>query len=186
MQRAMEDAAGESDAEGEDHLMSEDDPELDASSEGSLSRDFAMSHDNLDEDADTEDDAEEALPLGSSNPNYLPDDLFTTAFASSSQPEAPSSKRHLPTKARKPKRKPARNKAKDTIIGPRAIRVLPKLTHQASQTASYTVPSQNVTKFLTRSLNLKGQKPKKQAWQRLPANIGVMKRSGPAATFVRR
>ncbi|KAE9394331.1 hypothetical protein BT96DRAFT_827845 [Gymnopus androsaceus JB14] len=47
------------------------------------------------------------------------------------------------------------------------------------------LPSAKVQKFLDRNLSVKGDKSRTRGWERRAANIGSMRRQGPAAHFVR-
>ncbi|EPS95081.1 hypothetical protein FOMPIDRAFT_1025936 [Fomitopsis schrenkii] len=127
-----------------------------------------------------------------SAPTYLPDELFKAAFSKA----ASSSKRRLdaedePDEASprpRKQRKPAKRVGKDITVGSRTIRTLTPVNPAVPTTIPRAmVPPRTVNKFVKRSLNLKGKAQAAQAkgWQRRKANVGVMKRNGPAANFAR-
>ncbi|KAF4562662.1 hypothetical protein EYR36_004056 [Pleurotus pulmonarius] len=131
---------------------------------------------------DVEDDVGEAA--SSSMPKRLPDHLFRSAFSqslASASGSTPSLSSQPPANRRK-RKSVVKRKAKDLIVGSRVIRTL-SATSTVPDT-SRTLPSAKVRKFVDRSLALKASKRTK-SWQRLPADLGVMKRNGPAARFVR-
>ncbi|KAI0916520.1 hypothetical protein AcV5_002988 [Taiwanofungus camphoratus] len=182
-------------------------------SEGARDEDV-MSEVNEDEDDAEEglsdNGEEESSPPSrfSASHNYLPDHVFESAFSTMSGPSL-SSRRSPPTatlKSTPKKRKRVKRSSKDMIIGyvpstcprrhsrwfstynsSRTIRTLSTTTHATSLASSRTMPPALVNKFLKRSLNVKGDaaKSKIKGWERRPANLGIMKRSGPAASFVR-
>ncbi|KAI0916519.1 hypothetical protein AcV5_002988 [Taiwanofungus camphoratus] len=207
MERAMREAAEESDSDSgmegpgsrqgspaDDSETGDGDGTREENSEGARDEDV-MSEVNEDED-----DAEEGLSDNgeeessppsrfSASHNYLPDHVFESAFSTMSGPSL-SSRRSPPTatlKSTPKKRKRVKRSSKDMIIGSRTIRTLSTTTHATSLASSRTMPPALVNKFLKRSLNVKGDaaKSKIKGWERRPANLGIMKRSGPAASFVR-
>ncbi|KAI0954215.1 hypothetical protein AcV7_007508 [Taiwanofungus camphoratus] len=207
MERAMREAAEESDSDSgmegprsrqgspaDDSEMGDGDGTQEENSEGARDEDV-MSEVNEDED-----DAEEGLSDNgeeessppsrfSASHNYLPDHVFESAFSTMSGPSL-SSRRSPPTatlKSTSKKRKRMKRSSKDMIIGSRTIRTLSTTPHATPLASSRTMPPAPVNKFLKRSLNVKGDaaKSKIKGWERRPANLGIMKRSGPAASFVR-
>ncbi|KAJ3811904.1 hypothetical protein EV368DRAFT_84465 [Lentinula lateritia] len=126
--------------------------------------------------------------------NHLPEHLFASAFSSGSQKN--QSKNNNPsisglytttklqeTKTRRRKR--SGGIARDHIVGSRLFRTLPK-PDTAPRASAAMVPSSKVNKFLDRSLSLKGdKKARMRGWERRAANIGSLRRQGPAAHFVR-
>ncbi|KAF7423017.1 hypothetical protein PC9H_011181 [Pleurotus ostreatus] len=131
---------------------------------------------------DAEDDGDE--PALSSIPKRLPDHLFKSAFSQSLPSTSTSSTSFTskPSEDRRKRKTAAKRKAKDLIVGSRVIRTLSATTTVPD--TSRTIPSAKVRKFVDRNLALKASKRSK-SWQRVPANLGVMKRNGPAARFVR-
>jgi len=192
MERAMQEAEAEMGDDGDDDegadFGEEEDGDfmgIDAVSAESSEGDNPGEEDEDSEEGDEEMDTDEEEPPAKlkSNPNHLPDHLFTAAFSSKSA--KPPLKREatdgVPTrKARKRVRSNA--PLKDLLIGSRAIRTL--ATGRPLAGAS-TLPSAKIKKFLDRRLALKGGTVKTRGWERRPVNIGVMRRDGPAAGFVR-
>ncbi|KAI0746265.1 hypothetical protein C8Q80DRAFT_1271185 [Daedaleopsis nitida] len=209
MARAMMEAEDEEEEEnGEFEGFSAEDEDMDNENGG----EEAEEGDEEDEDGDGDGDEgeEDAFPLedaemGSedeegaddeegparSNRNYLPDHLFKSAlstvpskstkivFDDAANPSSPSQQR-------KRKRRPL--SGKDLVVGSRTIRTLSKPGPVASPAiAKALAPPRRVDKFMKSSLNINGNasKSKSKGWSRRPANLGVMKRSGPAANFVR-
>ncbi|ETW75558.1 hypothetical protein HETIRDRAFT_423215 [Heterobasidion irregulare TC 32-1] len=211
MARAVDEAEGEldeSEEEGESGMAEEDDEDVGSEhgidEEDGTEEGGSESANDLDEDQElvpsdnnkevsSEEDAfmdseqEYTLPPSS---KYLPDHLFTSAFAKSS-PALRTSSQTKPTNTQKAlkKRKRVNNKPKDVVLGTRTIRVLPS---NKIHTDSYTsirgtvAPPVRIDRFLSRALALKGGK-KAQGWGRKPANVGVFRRDSgaPIAGFVR-
>ncbi|KIY50069.1 hypothetical protein FISHEDRAFT_40056 [Fistulina hepatica ATCC 64428] len=146
------------------------------------------------------------------NPNHLPDHLFTAVFSRKiSSPHHSSSRGKeailSSTKQRARKQRRAVRDAKEIAIGyafilsvifhavtnfsalppsNRTFAVLSKSQKNSRiPSASATVPSKKIQNFVDRSLLLKGGKSAVRGWERRPANIGVLRRVGPAAQFVR-
>ncbi|KAF7362845.1 hypothetical protein MVEN_00634300 [Mycena venus] len=144
-------------------IVGEDDDEVDDESAG-----------------DDNDDEDEEM---STNPNHLPDHLFTSAFASTS---VPSLKKPL-SEPKPAKRKRTRTpKAKDVVVGSRTIRV----ASTTPRPVPATLPSAKIRKFTDRALALKGKSglAQRKGWSRMPAHLGSLRRSlqgPPAAGFVR-
>jgi len=194
MERALREAVDE--AEGTESNDSDDDDETFPDFEAASS---PVSGDEDDDDNGDEMDAEPTSTQPPSpaqpkrNPKHLPDYLFTSAFAAQAEKAKSLSKSSSKRKATddedltqtSQKRKRARSTAvpKDVLIGSRAIRTLSQNSHPSG---AGTLPSAKVKKFLNRTLALKGGKPRNRGWERKPVNIGVMKRDGPAASFVRK
>ncbi|KAF4591299.1 hypothetical protein EYR40_009902 [Pleurotus pulmonarius] len=158
----------------------DDDDEEEVQNDGDSEN--VVDRETLHNSLDVEDDGGEAAP--SSMPKRLPDHLFRSAF-SQSLPSASGSTPSLssqPPADRRKRKSVVKRKAKDLIVGSRVIRTL-SATSTVPDT-SRTLPSAKVRKFVDRSLALKASKRTK-SWQRLPADLGVMKRNGPAARFVR-
>ncbi|KAF5347621.1 hypothetical protein D9756_010665 [Leucocoprinus leucothites] len=204
MLRAMQDAEGEASGDDEDEDFTEfeegssfDDVDMDEddvgveSDESEHTDDEEMgSHGEQDSEVDSEYDDEDMdsntkpastpeslLPKKPSN--YLPDEIFKAAF-SQTQPLQSHSKK--PQKEQKRKR--TSSAPKDVIIGSKVIRTLASTTRPMSSRSA--VPSAKINNFLDRSLALKGQKSARgKGWERRPANIGILRRNGPAAHFVR-
>ncbi|KAJ3893682.1 hypothetical protein GG344DRAFT_74825 [Lentinula edodes] len=126
--------------------------------------------------------------------NHLPDHLFASAFSSGSQKNQSKNNNlslsGLSTTKKLQEKKIRRRKrsggiARDHIVGSRLFRTLPK-PDTAPRASAAMVPSSKVNKFLDRSLSLKGdKKAKMRGWERRAANIGSLRRQGPAAHFVR-
>ncbi|KAJ7929039.1 hypothetical protein B0H13DRAFT_1965372 [Mycena leptocephala] len=165
MERAMREAQeeDEGDEEDDEDEMSDDlDEEIPRGEDGDGESD--------------EEDEDEQMP---SNPDHLPDHLFTSAFASTS---APSLKKPLQAPKNFKRKRTRASKAKDLVVGSRIIRIASTTAHPIPA----TLPSRKIRKFTDRALALKGG-AKKKAWTRMPANLGVMRRSlpGPPVGFVR-
>ncbi|TBU43164.1 hypothetical protein BD309DRAFT_961237 [Dichomitus squalens] len=178
----MSSAGDDSEEEGENEEAGEgDEDEAMGSDEGE------------DEDEDEEDDLSEDPPLAKSSgkANYLPEHLFKAALSNAGKKIVFDEDCCLTTRKQSSpsrKRKRTERSSRDILLGSRTIRTLPKPTTVASPFAAKGLaPPRRVTKFVKTSLNLKGDaaKSKSKGWSRRPANLGVMKRSGPAANFVR-
>ncbi|TFK38829.1 hypothetical protein BDQ12DRAFT_651239 [Crucibulum laeve] len=154
------------------------------SEDGFYNEDEEMGSDDDDDDDfdDEEENGELPKPKSKSNPNHLPDELFTAAF--SSKPidalSKPTGAKNVQQSTSK-RRKRTNTTPKDVLVGSRAIRTLQTASRPS---ISSTVAPRKVRKFLDRALALKGGNSKK-GWERRPANIGVLRQSGPAANFVR-
>ncbi|KIP05262.1 hypothetical protein PHLGIDRAFT_128994 [Phlebiopsis gigantea 11061_1 CR5-6] len=181
MDRAMLEADAESSEEEEDSIMG------DASSSGDDDEPGAEAHDAGSVDAvapaPTRPKRTPAKqPISSSKKDYLPEHLFTSAFSQlpPSAPAPKSKKRAASPPA--PHRKRAKKARKDLSVGSRTVRTLP-----AQTPARGLAPPARVSRFLARTLNARGgaQEAKVRGWERKAAHIGVLKRSGPAARFVR-
>ncbi|KAI0354126.1 hypothetical protein OH77DRAFT_1426540 [Trametes cingulata] len=181
----------------------DEDNDEDMSDEEEAEEDYEENAEEYDEDEEMgsedeeEDEEEEEHPPSSKRPaqkqNYLPDHLFKSALSSAArntkikftdEEYAPSRAPASPPR----KRRRAKRPAKDTVLGSRTIRTLPKSNEVLTPAAAKAIPPpRRVNKFLKHSLNTKGDlaKSKTKGWTRRPANLGVMKRSGPAANFVR-
>ncbi|KIY63215.1 hypothetical protein CYLTODRAFT_382580 [Cylindrobasidium torrendii FP15055 ss-10] len=158
MRRAMQDAEGE-DSNEEDEV---EDAEM--------------------KDADSDEDESEG-EAPKINPNYLPDDVFTAAFASESRPSASSTKSKAKSVQEKQRRKKkSRRNPKDVVIGSRTMRSLVESKTPATGGVAQTA---KVKKFLDRTLALKTGKSSSRGWERRPASVGSLRTSGPAARFVR-
>ncbi|KAJ3860967.1 hypothetical protein EV359DRAFT_84800 [Lentinula novae-zelandiae] len=126
--------------------------------------------------------------------NHLPDHLFASAFSSGSQKNQSKNNNlslsGLSTTKKLQEKKTRRRKrsggiARDHIVGSRLFRTLPK-PDTAPRASADMIPSSKVNKFLDRSLSLKGdKKARMRGWERRAANIGSLRRQGPAAHFVR-
>ncbi|KAI0077490.1 hypothetical protein K474DRAFT_1690821 [Panus rudis PR-1116 ss-1] len=200
MERAMREAEEESDADDPEAMDNDEefggfgaDPEGESGSEENDSEEG--SHSGMDEDEDEDEDENEEYmseeeqerprPKSSKKANYLPDHLFQSAFAQAQKTSSTLTKRKASTKkeeATLKKRKRPRKTNKDIVVGSRTIRTIPKTPTPLGLKA----PA-GAKKFLAQNLNLKGQagKTKAKGWERRPANLGVMRRSGPAAHFAR-
>ncbi|GBE84120.1 hypothetical protein BKA93DRAFT_818245 [Sparassis latifolia] len=137
--------------------------------------------------AEESDDDAPSPRKNSAHHDYLPDHLFKSAFAaaahSRSQPKVPTS-----SATKSQKRKRVKRSSKEIVLGSRTIRTLPSTSGAILSTAHRRlVPPARVNEFVKRSLNLKGRAAdmKIKGWARRAANVGVMKRDGPAARFVR-
>ncbi|RDB27407.1 hypothetical protein Hypma_004361 [Hypsizygus marmoreus] len=186
MKRAMQEAEAEM---GEDGSEDDDEDEdefrgIDGSSGAEEDKDESEEDESGSED-ESDEDEEMAVPLRSKpNPNHLPDYLFEAAFSSQSTRSSLKRKAKDDVPTRKARRRTRSNASpKDVLMGSRAIRTLPQT--QVPSGAS-TLPSAKVKKFLDRTLALKGGKSRTRGWERRPANIGVMRRDGPASSFVRK
>jgi len=200
MQRAMQEAQEEMDEEGESESESQggsrdededenDDDDNDEEDSGEDEEDVSSLEDDQDEEDDNSDDAETLAPKPKKktyNPDHLPDELFAAAFASqasTSKRKAAEDEEDKPLKQTPKKKKPKRSHAQqDLIVGSRTIRTLPTSGQPITPSVA---PSSKINKFLNRSLALKGGKQKTKTWERRPANIGVLRRDGPALNFVR-
>lgn len=191
MERAMREAQAEMDGDDSEH----EDVEMDGTqSEGDASE---LDEDEADEDEADEDseDEEEELSQIQSRPaqkDYLPDHLFATAFSQlPSKPpktKAKAKSKQRPESPPPKKRKRVQASTKELVIGSRVVKTLPSRTARPSTTHPRGLaPAPAVNTFVRRSLNLRGdaKTAKARGWERRPANIGVMKRNGPAARFVR-
>ncbi|CAL1710491.1 unnamed protein product [Somion occarium] len=205
MERAMRDAAEQSGSDLEDEEPEEfegfnaDDSEADEFSEASddsvsdeSSEDELPVHVREDGEEEESPSEEEDVPprKPSQKLDYLPDHLFTAAF---SQPEtssgakrkAAASQKDTPTK----KRRRLKKTNKDIVIGSRTIRTVPKSSDSLVSTpvSKELRTSAGVNKFVKKSLNVQGksQIAKTKGWDRRPVHLGVMRRNGPAAQFVR-
>ncbi|KAH9837980.1 uncharacterized protein C8Q71DRAFT_571441 [Rhodofomes roseus] len=201
MERAMQEAELESDEEdevGEEWGGIDDGGHRDGESddEGSSDEDEEASDAENSNATGSDSDAESASePPASSKkapraPTYLPDHLFKAALSA----PASSSKRRFDTADEpsdpRPRKKRAKRpgKAKDIVAGSRTIRTLAPTSPAVPTTIPRAMmPPARVNKFLNRTLNLKGKPETARAkgWERRAANVGVMKRNGPAASFVR-
>ncbi|KZT71093.1 hypothetical protein DAEQUDRAFT_810093 [Daedalea quercina L-15889] len=187
-----DDASHGSDSQGGSDSEDEIDDDED---ENAASDDTGDADETPSEAGSPEPDSEEPAPRkkAPSAPTYLPDHLFKVAFSQS----VSSSKRRLDvedepadssSRPRKKQRKRAKRPGKDITVGSRTIRTLAPTSPAVPTTVPRAMmPPARVNKFLNRSLNLKGkpQPAKFKGWERRAANVGVMKRSGPAAHFVR-
>ncbi|KAK7689651.1 hypothetical protein QCA50_007444 [Cerrena zonata] len=174
MERAMKEAADEFESDLEDDEdefgHSSDDPEAE-------------------EDPSDEDELSEKK-ISHKRPDYLPDHLFTAAF---SQPEpSTASKRKAPSsqdKVSAKKRRRVRKAHNDIVAGGRTIRSLAPTSDISSSMpfSSRIRAAAGTNKFLKRNLNVSGkaQASKLKGWERRSANLGVLRRNGPAAHFVR-
>lgn len=116
--------------------------------------------------------------------NYLPDEVFKAAFSQAMKPK-PSQLKKKVVLSGKQQKKHKRSGPKDVIVGSKTIRTLASTNKPVSANAA--VPSSKINRFLNRTLALKGQKPiPGKGWERRPANIGVLRRNGPPAHFVRK
>ncbi|EGN92958.1 hypothetical protein SERLA73DRAFT_190331 [Serpula lacrymans var. lacrymans S7.3] len=184
--------------DGGDHEVEEGSDE-DAEDDGD--EDESMSDGDQSDEMEEEEDAMMlAIPTKSaqntkSNSKYLQDDLFTSAFSAQSKsrkinPKATpkvtsTSQKQDVLKRRRRKPQPS---VKDLIVGSRTVRTLPKASDSRAMATAKTLPPHTVKKFVSRSLNLKGEErfAKSRGWERRPANIGVLKSDGAPVGFVRR
>jgi len=210
MTRAMEEADGEVDEgdedsgdddggdngyDGEEFLGINEDSESD---EDANEDSGDSEHSKSDEGMDSDDEPEELVshdegrgehtiqPKQKRHPNHLPDHLFTSASSShATQSTKFSAKRkvsHEGQERRIRKRPRGNNSPKDVVVGSRIIRTL---ASDQGPSGAGTLPSSKVRKFVDRALAFKGGNAKTRGWERRPVNVGVMKRNGPAANFVR-
>ncbi|EMD32356.1 hypothetical protein CERSUDRAFT_126784 [Gelatoporia subvermispora B] len=154
---------------------------------------FSVEEDNEDdmsevEGSELEDDEDENIAphLNPSHGDYLPDHVFSAAFSatpsSSKRKASESQSTQRPTKKRKRTSRPGQ----DILVGSRTIRTLSTATTAAPAAKRTLVPPAARDRFLKRTLDLKGSaKSTNKGWERRAANIGIMKRNGPAARFVR-
>jgi len=206
MLRAMEDAEGEgNEGEGEGSDLDEDEGFSGFQEGSSFDGDAAMDEDgdsaedsddhNIWDDQDDDmEDADASSDDGverTTNPtqprksvNYLPDEVFQAAFSQAEKPKPSQSKKNAVLSAKHQKKR-RRSQPKDVIVGSKAIRMLASTTRPV--TANAAVPSSKINRFLNRTLALKSQRsiPGK-GWERRPANLGVLRRNGPPAHFVRK
>ncbi|EIW56136.1 uncharacterized protein TRAVEDRAFT_104962, partial [Trametes versicolor FP-101664 SS1] len=181
--------AGIAEGDGDEEMSEKDDDDDESEDEAD--------EEEADEDeemvSDSEEDEEDAYTKPSvQKHNYLPDHLFKSALSSvrntkitfANEEPAPSHARASPPQ----KRRRAKRSEKDVVLGSRTIRTLPRTSEAISPAAAKGLPPpRRVNKFLKHSLNVKGDAKQSQTkgWTRRAANLGVMKRSGPAAHFVR-
>ncbi|RPD56503.1 hypothetical protein L226DRAFT_531358 [Lentinus tigrinus ALCF2SS1-7] len=195
---AFEGFSGEEDVEmegGED--QSEDDDMVDGKEAFDEDEDEEETEQDVDDEmgAGSEEDEEEDEEVGfptklptSSKRNYLPDHLFKSALSKTSSKGSKiifdDTSRPSPPPSKQQKRKRTKSSPKDILLGSRTIRTLPKAN--AIPVKGLSRP-RRVEKFARSSINLKGDplKSRTKGWTRKSANLGVMKRSGPAANFVR-
>ncbi|KAI6028953.1 hypothetical protein EDC04DRAFT_148066 [Pisolithus marmoratus] len=124
-------------------------------------------------------------------PQYLSDELFAAAFASSKQkPAATETRRSTQSKPTETCRRKRPEGPKDIILGGRTFRTLTKLSDPKSKATARTLPSAHVQKFVESNLALGGDKTamlraKKKGWERRPANVGAMKPDGAPSAFCR-
>ncbi|KAI0666480.1 hypothetical protein C8Q78DRAFT_984329 [Trametes maxima] len=195
-----EDAAME-EGEGEDEEMSDEEPEGDEVEDEVEQGEEDGEDEDEDEEMASMDEEDEDEELESTSPsaslkksNYLPDHLFKSVLSSTAarntkitfdDEDAGPSRALAPSP---PKRRRAKRPVKDIVLGSRTIRTLPKPAEAISPAAAKGLPPpQRVKKFLKDSLNLNGdaKRSKTKGWSRQAANLGVMRRNGPAANFVR-
>ncbi|KAH9896457.1 hypothetical protein C8Q73DRAFT_744524 [Cubamyces lactineus] len=188
------------DDEDEDGEMSEVEEGEDSEEEDKEDEGESDEEEDEDEKMAYEDESEEDVePPSSSKPsaknrNYLPDHLFKSALSKAAtqntkikfdeEGSAPSRTPASPPR----KRRRAKRAEKDIVLGSRTIRTLPRPSNAISPAAAKGLPPpRRVEKFVKYSLNLKADlnKSKTKGWTRRAANLGVMKRTGPAANFVR-
>ncbi|KZP22122.1 hypothetical protein FIBSPDRAFT_860019 [Athelia psychrophila] len=184
MERAMRDAGAEEDESGAEGQDGDEEME-DSENFSDESDDEDMS--NVEEDSSDEDSAEPGFPSSTSgNPHHLPEHLFTTAFTPTTPSKIPASSSRKVALSKKRKRQTPGTK--DTLVGTRVVRRLTDSSHphSDSQIGTKSMPSSKATRFVNRSLALKGNKARTKGWERRPANIGVLKpQGGPAVGFVR-
>ncbi|KAJ3517038.1 hypothetical protein NLJ89_g754 [Agrocybe chaxingu] len=195
MRRAMQEAdeegsdKGKEDEDGGEGPL-EDTPGSDGMEQEEFSEEDGDEEDD-DDDDDDDDDVEQQGPSrkqkGKLNPDHLPDELFAAAFSSTANSKLKrKAEEDVPNSSAVPKkRKRTKPKTpKDVIVGSRAIRVLP--SSQAPSTPS-ALPSRKIKRFLDRSLAFKDGKQalRTRGWERRSANVGVLRRDGPALAFVR-
>ncbi|KAF9042299.1 hypothetical protein BJ165DRAFT_1486713 [Panaeolus papilionaceus] len=209
MRRAMQeaeeedsDAFDEEDDEGEEwggigEGSGNSDGEDEDDSQASDSQNSKDEEEEFDDDEEhyqnESEDEEEEVPQrkpqrGKSNPDHLPDELFAAAFASQAQENSPSKPKRKASdreqQASRPGKKRRPNTPKDIVIGKStAVRLLPNSASKPP--IPLALPSKKINHFLDRSLALKGGKQRKKAWERRPANLGVLRQNGPATHFVR-
>ncbi|PIL24116.1 hypothetical protein GSI_13868 [Ganoderma sinense ZZ0214-1] len=179
-------------SEDEDEDEDEDEESLEeGQSDGDADEDGDEEMGSEDEDEDEDESVPSARPSNASQKgDYLPDHLFKSAFSHAGKKIVFDDDDPLPVVDASPPRKRKRTKraSKDILLGSRTIRTLPKANAAASSVvAKGLAPPRRVDKFVRTSLNLKGDvaKAKSKGWNRQPANLGVMKRHGPATHFVR-
>ena len=203
MQRAMQEAQEETDEEGENESESEigsrdegEDEENNGEDEednGEDEEDGGEDEEDLEDDQgseeDEEDDVETLAPKPKkktyNNPDHLPDELFTAAFASqasTSKRKATEDEEDKPLKQTPKKKRKRSHTQKDLIVGyviesmkfyfilfyffrSRTIRTLPTLGQPITPSVA---PSSKINKFLNRTLALKGGKQKTKTWERRP------------------
>ncbi|GLB36849.1 hypothetical protein LshimejAT787_0311360 [Lyophyllum shimeji] len=194
MERAMQEAEAEMGEDGDDvDALDDSGDEQDEEFAGIDAASAEGSEDYSEKDEDSSEEEEEDEEMGTdeedtavkskTNPNHLPDHLFTSAFSSKSAKAASKRKATDDVPTRKARKRVRSNAApKDLVIGSRAIR---SLASERRPAGTSTLPSAKVRKFLDRSLALKGGNAKTRGWERRPVNLGVMRRDGPAASFVR-
>ncbi|KAI0696590.1 hypothetical protein BC835DRAFT_1414146 [Cytidiella melzeri] len=212
MERAMQEAEEEDeDEEDEDEdeeggeemqVVESDESQEDSDSESESSGSEEMDASDEDKRAPTTTSSSRRLPT---KPDYLPDHSFAAAFSQQPAPtselklKGKSKQRNAPANTKKTHKRAKRRPAKDILVGGRTIRslVAPTLhTPSALSLPKSLAPPAKTKQFLSRSLHLRRgdttttttittANSKLRGWERRSANIGVMKRRGPAAQFVR-
>ena len=213
MERAMQEAQEES-SEDEDEDEAESSSQFEESEgtsvngedeedeDSSIEDHHAEEEDDDESESESEDESEddsvhEEPPKSQKtrfNPDHLPDELFTAAFASKPKRKtlAENSEKDNDTTISRPAKKRKSSKIrKDVVIGyailwnrlcinlmcsnfffffcsSRAIRMLPN-SNQPSVPA--TLPSRKVKRFLDRTLALKGGKQRTKGWERRPGKL---------------
>ncbi|KAF9527857.1 hypothetical protein CPB83DRAFT_855313 [Crepidotus variabilis] len=111
----------------------------------------------------------------------LPDELFAAAFKSTQALTKRKAAEEVPESANKKRRR--KSKSMKTV-GNHTITIL---NSSDAPSVPATMPSKKIKKFLDRTLGLKNSKQhlRSKGWERRPVNIGVLRRDGPAASFVR-
>ncbi|CAK5271977.1 unnamed protein product [Mycena citricolor] len=189
--RASSPAFGEADS-GEDGSSDEDVGEVEEDAEDEVRLDDDSQEDeDEDEDEDDDDTLNPSPPSASSG--YLPDHLFSAAFAPKSTSTS-NSKSSPAAPQKKIRRKKRRNGPKDIVLGTRTLRITPTAASSASPAANGALlPSRTAQTFTNRVLQLKPGALKrakgrpKAGWERVPVNLGSMRGRaiGPARGFAR-
>ncbi|PFH46927.1 hypothetical protein AMATHDRAFT_43268 [Amanita thiersii Skay4041] len=129
-----------------------------------------------------DDDEDDQLPSDRLRVKKLPDHLFEAAFAQRSpQPSSPQTHQKSITKSKQRAQKTHNRKPqhKDVIIGTRTFRTLPTGPYANVKLASSRPTADRAHIVRKGDTRIRG-------WERRAANIGSMRRDGPAANFVRR
>ncbi|EKM52955.1 uncharacterized protein PHACADRAFT_259121 [Phanerochaete carnosa HHB-10118-sp] len=143
-------------------------------------------------DAESEDEDDEPIQSEpTKKKGYLPEHLFASAFSQLSSEDEPKAKARSKKRAASPptkRRKRVKTTMKGIVVGSRVVRTLPSLADcPSTRTPKGLAPPRALNKFIGRRLNARGhaKDAKLRGWERRPANVGVVKRNGPAAHFVR-
>ncbi|KAJ3819333.1 hypothetical protein F5880DRAFT_1616558 [Lentinula raphanica] len=197
MLRAMQQAEEEEEKSDEEVESDGDEEESDAEMRG-------LEGDGDDDDDDDDDEEEEEEEEGNAeaevdelnslhkNPNHLPDYLFASVLASTKTNEKKSTaKKTTKPEPNRTRRRKKRNGGKDHIVGSRLLRITSDSGISSAPRATLAMqPSSKVKRFIDKNLLLKTREGDRlgkrgRGYERRAANIGSLRRLGPANNFVR-